>query len=48
MQKSGQYGVPGPEEGKGRLVRGVPLLQGSGQLEADGGVQLIHAGPQVG
>ena len=42
------YCVPGPEECKGRLVRGVPLLQGSRQLEADGGVQLVHAGAQVG
>lgn len=40
--------MPRPEEGKGRLVGGVPLLQGGGQLEADGGVELIHAGPQVG
>ena len=42
------YRMPGAEKGKGRLVRGVPLLQGSRQLEADAGVELLHAGAQVG
>ena len=42
------YRMPGAEKGKGRLVRRVPLLQGSRQLEADAGVQLLHAGAQVG
>ncbi len=42
------YRMPGAEKGKGRLVRGVPLLQGSRQLESDAGVELLHAGAQVG
>lgn len=40
--------VPGVEEGQGGLVGGVPLLQGGGELEADAGVELLHAGAQVG
>ena len=40
--------MPGAEEGQGGAVVGVPLLQGGGELEADGGVEVLHAGAQVG
>lgn len=40
--------MPRAEEGQGRLVRGVPLLQSCGELEADGGVEVLHAGAQIG
>lgn len=34
---------PGLEDELGRRVAGVPLLQGAGQLAADGGVQWLQA-----